>query len=475
MFQDEQPIAYSIPVFLGINQSKAEHLLQPGETTNCMNVNIDDGNLKTCNNYNKYITTPLNSGGITLMTYYKNLSDGSIKSYILAATRTNVFWWDSANTQWKVIKTGLLDGRIDYINYQKDIDDIIIMSNGMDTMFKWDGVLESAINLAGSPPLAKSITLHYERVWATNDSSHPNSVYYSDELNPENWTQSLNDGGIIEIPTWDGGKCIGITNIFDDVVVFKTYNLWKISGTYPGEYSKQQVFSTTGAIAERSIVNAVNETFFLAKDGIYVFNGTSAVKISDPIKNIIATMSKLYAENACAVFFNNKYIIAIPTGLSAPNNLVIEYDTINKNFIVKDIDNITSFSVLNNETLLFLKDEGIDSYVYNYYTNASFGREFYWETPYSDMQSINSKKTINYVYGYARGIGQLQITAYDENNNSNSTTIDLNSNTEPKHFKKRLRIKGRKIKFIFSMIPNEESIQELTLSNPTFLYDIDTD
>ena len=35
----------------------------------------------------------------------------------------------------------------------------------------------------------------------------------------------------------------------------KTHNMFRVIGTYPGEYELRQVFSTRSAIAERSIVS----------------------------------------------------------------------------------------------------------------------------------------------------------------------------------------------------------------------------
>lgn len=80
------------------------------------------------------------------------------------------------------------------------------MGNGSDVMKKWDGATFS--NLGGTPPVAKSISIHSERLWATGVKAYPNTVYYSDDLNPENWTSGVDAAGEIYLPTWDGGVCI---------------------------------------------------------------------------------------------------------------------------------------------------------------------------------------------------------------------------------------------------------------------------
>ncbi len=113
----------------------------------------------------------------------------------------------------------------DYLNYQINETDVIIMGNGTDVMKKWDGTTFG--NLGGTPPVAKSISIHAERLWATGVKSIPQyGDYYSDDLNPENWTGGEDAAGEIYLPTWGRGVCIGVSTIFSDLVIFKTNNIY---------------------------------------------------------------------------------------------------------------------------------------------------------------------------------------------------------------------------------------------------------
>lgn len=464
---DAKVYEYVIPNFLGgINEMVAEELLNPNETAKAQNMDIDDGNLSVAGGCAKYIPTPLSGGIYTLMPFYKENFDGTITSYLLASNNTGVYYYNFSTNIWQSIATGLQSGYMDYINYQQGSTNIIIFGNGKDPLKKWTGS-GSAVNLSTTAPLVKSITLHYERVWGTGDNLSPNRVYWSDDLNPENWNTALDEGGLLDIPTWDGGKCIGLSNLFDNVVIFKTYNIWKIFGTYPREYQKVQVYSSTGAIAERSIVNAGTAAFFLAKDGIYVYNGVQADKISSKIDKTIANMNASYASQAVGVFYDNKYILAIPEGSSTSNNTIIEYDLVRQNFMIRRGISAATFLVYN-DILLFANTSG---YVLKYNSGTTYDGQpidAYWETPYTDLGLPNAKKRPYYLYIVASGNGQMKFE-YTFDDTSKTQLIDLTSTL--KVIKCRIRHKGRRFKFKISNVNGSW----FKLISPKIQYDVDID
>ena len=178
--------AFKITNFAGgLNQSADDSLLSVNQSRDAQNVDVSSGTLKTISGYSKYIATAAPAGITRLMKFYKNnTSTGAVTSYLLAATATAIYYW--TGSAWSALATGLTSGDWDYLNYQINSTDVIIMGNGADVMKKWDGTTFS--NLGGTPPVAKSISLHAERLWATGVKAYPNTVYYSDDLNPENWT-----------------------------------------------------------------------------------------------------------------------------------------------------------------------------------------------------------------------------------------------------------------------------------------------
>lgn len=474
---DEQSHEYAIPVFTGFAQGVRQVTLEPGQTINAKNMVIDDGNLEVMSGYTKYVNPTLPGGIKTLMVFYRTNDDASVTAFLLATTSTGIYKYNSTTLAWDNIFTGAHSGIYDYINYQTGMTDLIIAGNGVDATLKWDGSTATFVHLEGGAPKMGSLALHYERVWGVGDKNNPNRLYYSQSFAPEIWDFTEEQGaGFFEIPTWDGGKCIGIGVVADEVIVFKTRNIFRFVGTYPGEYAKYNVFSTTGAIAERSIANNKANAFFLAQDGIYVYNGNSAIKISSAVQTVIDSMTKNYDSMAAGVIFKDKYILAIPTDNSQVNNTIIEYDLNHQTFIVKRGINANTF-VEYNDKLLFAGDTLVDGkcYVYEYNQGSDlFGTEIeaYWETPDTDWGAPNAKKVCSYVYFTAKGTGSIKIDAIFNEKGIIKTASTTKALTETdKIYKVRLRNKGRRFKFKFSNV----SGSHFKISGIKIMLDVDED
>mgnify|MGYP001765988834 CR=1 FL=1 len=370
---------FKIKNFLGgLNQAADDSVLAANQSRNAQNVDVSSGTLKTIAGYSKYVATAAPAGITRLMKFYKNnTTTGAVTSYLLAATATAIYYW--TGSEWSALATGLTSGDWDYLNYQISETDVIIMGNGADVMKKWDGT--TFANLGGTPPVAKSIAIHAERLWATGVKAYPNTIYYSDDLNPENWTGGVDAAGEIYLPTWDGGVCIGVSTIFSDLVIFKTNNISRVVGTYPGNYEVKTVYSSVGAIAEKTIVSANDRAFFLSKDGLYYYNGVAAYPLlGDMAKDIV--INPAYAQNAVSIVHKNVLYCAFPEGDSTTNNAVFVYDLLAKNLMIWRGISVTDFMEYNDE-LLFTNSTG---YVYQIDEDAtSFDGTLisaHWETPW---------------------------------------------------------------------------------------------
>lgn len=450
----------------GLNQSVDESLLAVNQSRNAQNVDVSSGTLKTINGYSKYVATAVPAGVTRLMKFYKNnTTTGAVTSYLLAATATAIYYYSAATSAWVALATGLTSGDWDYFNYQISATDVVIMGNGADNVKKWDGT--TFADLGGSPPKMKSLTLHAERVWGTGNKAYPNTVYYSDDLNPENWTIAVDGAGVIDVPTWDGGVCIGLSNIFSDVVIFKTNTICRVVGTYPSVYEVKEVYSAVGTIAEKAIVSASDRAFFLSKDGLYYYNGVSAYPLlGDTAKEVVINPS--YAKNAVSIVYKNKLYCAFPEGTSTTNNAVFVYDLLAKNLMIWRGIAVTDFMEYNDK-LLFTNATG---YVFNIDETATTfdGTSItaYWEVPYQDLDAFRVSKTADTLYFYAKGNGMLRVDiTFDGKTKTKNVTLSPNG----KIHELSLNLEGRRFKVKFSNI----SGSKFELSAPELTYEADED
>ena len=428
-------------------------------------MDVADGTLKTISGTSKYVATAVGAAITRLMKFYKtNTTTGVTTPYLLAATATGVYYWNTATSAWVALGTGYSSGQWDFINYQISDVDYIFLGNGA-VMKKWDGTTYS--DWGGSPPLGKSITLSDERVWVTGVTSKPYSVYYSDDLNPENWTGGEDAAGQIDVPTWDGGVCIGVTTTFSDVVIWKTNTVHRVLGTYPGVYEVKEVYSAVGAIAERTIVSSGAKAFFLSKDGLYYYDGVSAdTLLGDKAKDIVINPS--YVQNAVSIIYKNKLYCAFPEGTSTTNNAVFVYDLLNGALMVWRGISVTDFMEYNDE-LLFSTSAGYVLHIDDAATTFDgTSISAYWETPWQDLDAYRKTKTTDTLYFYASGTGSLKVdVTFDAKTKSKTLTLA----SAGKLHAIPLNLEGRRFKMKFSNV----SGSDFELTAPELTYEADED
>lgn len=484
---------FRIPNFAGaINEAVAENLLKANEAKAAQNVSVEDGNLSLHGGVKLYASAPGPIG--SMMAFYKD-SVGKL----LVASNGNLYKYE--NGVFTSIASGFTSDAFDGVNF-KVTEDVIIFGNGKDNSkvyngttvrdlksrrktYNDDGTLKGYIDANGVfkatedlvttlAPKSNKYELHYERIWAADETS----VYFStadvNGFDYEDWTAPKDDeveinqhGGEINVYTNDGGKIIGLKTIFDDIMIFKTKNLFKIFGNYPGNYQKVQVFSSNGAIADKSIIASNVGAFFANKDAIYLYDGSVTIPISEKIKNTWKNINKDYIQNSVAILHENKYIIAVPEGNSTTNNLIIEYDVLGKTFMFTRGFNVTDFLEFEDK-LLFSSTDGK---VYEYNSGDNFNGQpidAYFEIGKSDLGYPEGVKEIDYMYFTGVGPGDIKITCTADGRVKEKTVTLL---AAEKIYPVKINTRGRLINFKFSNVAGSK----FTIKAPKVLFDLDLD
>ena len=109
------------------------------------------------------------------------------------------------------------------------------------------------------------------------------------------------------------------------------------SGTVPttANYTIRTISASTGCVAHGSIAQVGEDLFFLSRTGVRSIRRTMEENmvasdvgvISYPIQDVIDEINWAAVENATAVFWNNRYLLSVPTGTSTVNNTTLCYNT----------------------------------------------------------------------------------------------------------------------------------------------------
>lgn len=229
----------------------------------------------------------------------------------------------------KTISNLVFSAKPTAINYRLNGQDCTIFSSVLDPMIVW-GLTENVMKVADAPHIS-SMAMHYERLFATVDGEQ-SSIWFSDDLDPTNWSVSLTEAGFIEMLD-ERGALKKVLSFNDYIYVFRDYGITRISAIADQTtFSVAHLFVSSGKIYPNTVITCGDVILFLASDGLYRFDGVSCSKILTNIEN---GFLKRDNSNAVAGYFENKFYLACSFNFNddlmenesdAKNNCLIEVD-----------------------------------------------------------------------------------------------------------------------------------------------------
>jgi hypothetical protein len=147
----------------------------------------------------------------------------------------------------------------------------------------------------------------------------------------------------------------------DKLLVFNRNSIHIVTNTTDLKGASTQVLTDeVGCVARKSIEQVGNQVIFLSDNGVYGtqfldeynLRGTET-PLSEPINESIQRINKNAQENAVAVYFDNRYYIAVPLDSSNNNNAILIYNFLNKQWESIDSVNDANYHISN---LLVLGD-----------------------------------------------------------------------------------------------------------------------
>ena len=133
-------------------------------------------------------------------------------------------------------------------------------------------------------------------------------------------------GGDVQQPSWDGSSFTALIPFGDQLIALKQNRVWRILGTNPGEYEMREQYG--GGSAYKGTVASDAERIFMADaDGINIYDGMSVTPYRrEMTEKIWRTINRSAMDQMAAVFYQQRYYLAFPTGESKVNNAVLVYN-----------------------------------------------------------------------------------------------------------------------------------------------------
>jgi hypothetical protein len=102
----------------------------------------------------------------------------------------------------------------------------------------------------------------------------------------------------------------------------------------------QLLTSEVGCLARMTVATAGNYIYFLSDQGVYRLDNTqidlalrgNTLPLSEPISDIFASINQAAVSTANAVYFNNRYYLAVPIGTATSPNTLLIYNQLNESW-----------------------------------------------------------------------------------------------------------------------------------------------
>ena len=153
---------------------------------------------------------------------------------------------------------------------------------------------------------------------------------------------------------------VGMLSFSDDkLIVFNRNSIHLVDGSENLQIAVVKLLTDeVGLIARKTAVQVGNQILFLSDNGVYGLNFIDLYNLrgneqplSESIQKTIDNIDKENASNSCAVYFDNKYFIAVPTKTFADgssntegiNNTLLIYNFLNKSW--ESIDSVNNVNL----------------------------------------------------------------------------------------------------------------------------------
>jgi hypothetical protein len=199
-----------------------------------------------------------------------------------------------------------------------------------------DGIGATATATVSPPPQDLRLLINSEnRLIGVGSGEFRNTIYASDILDPNVWDSSNS----IVVNGDDGDEITAIVPYYKNrIIVFKKRRIFQLDippgSTSATDWIVSLISNNTGCVASASAVQVSSDILFLSDNGIRSLVRSVAddftsvgIPLSEVVKNVIQDINTSAIRLSTAIFYDNRYFLAVPTGSNDYNDTLIVYNT----------------------------------------------------------------------------------------------------------------------------------------------------
>lgn len=246
---------------------------------------------------------------------------------LLVTEGTNLKRWSGSGSFASVYSsftTGLATTIIQ--TYKSGTGDVALVSNGTDNVLQMDSSYATSDlgDTNTSCPKTTVLTPYRNRVWALK-----NELLYFSDNSTVTFDRTTNN---FRIPCGEERSLLGTRDL--GLLIVGKNQIWALNpSTTPAATDKPEKLSEYGCAAAKTFTQVGDDYYYMSFDGVRALRRTELDKLqygqsyplSYVLKNEFEEINWAYITKACAVYFDNKYYISLPTAGSTVNNKVWVY------------------------------------------------------------------------------------------------------------------------------------------------------
>lgn len=194
----------------------------------------------------------------------------------------------------------------------------------------------TATATVSAPPQGlQTIVNSGNRLFGVGTEQDRNTLYASDILDPSVWDS---DNSVI-INGDDGDEITAITPYYENrIIVFKRRRIFQVTippdMTSAADWTISIISNNIGCVAGATAIQVNSDIFFLSDDGIRSLVRSASddftsvgLPISEVVKDVIQEINTAEVGICTAAFYDNRYLLAIPTAANDFNDTILVYNT----------------------------------------------------------------------------------------------------------------------------------------------------
>lgn len=364
---------------------------------------------------------------------------------LMATEGVNLKRWTGSGA-FSTVSTAFTTGLITtmFKAYKTGTGDVFLVTNGTDNWYQMDSAY-TMTNLGStsgtgsdSPPKSKVGTFYRNRVWVLKSDL----LYFSDAVPSDYATGFDTVTQVYRIPVGEERALSGTRD--SGLIIAGKEQIWALNpSVVPAATDKPEKLLDIGVVTGKTWAQVGDDYLFLAADGVRGLKRTiqdklqlgDGLPLSYRLKDEFEQINWAQISKACAVYWQNKYFIALPKTGSTYNNMVWVYFPATNGWTVIDGWNVGAFSTfrVSGEDRLYFIDSN-DGKVYRCWSGAADNGtavSFILEGRQESFDKPLQKKTSGEIKVVAKPSGDYNLTlsvALDGGSYNSVGTMNLSGN-----------------------------------------------